>query len=185
MSQKLIKADCGSPLPSQQSSGRSSSCAGFALAEEAQTPAGGYRHWLTDLAPPLAGVETQHWFPDHPGARFTVGGPVRSLNHKFIRCSLSTDVESGMQVDVVLGLHNSAGEAFNITHIAGSINSPQAFQYYVQNFTLKVGTLNSLEPLSIFVSWLENRVLVGSRLPRSILSKCLFTAAIQLLLEAW
>ncbi|KAL3152709.1 hypothetical protein ABBQ38_012300 [Trebouxia sp. C0009 RCD-2024] len=88
---------------------------GSALAEEAQTPAGGYRHWLTDLAPPLAGVETQHWFPDHPGARFTVGGPV----------------------DVVLGLHNSAGEAFNITHIAGSINSPQAFQYYVQNFTLK------------------------------------------------
>ena len=48
------------------------------------------------------------------------------------------NVEIDMQVDVVLGLHNSAGEAFNITHIAGSINSPKAFYYYVQNFTLQV-----------------------------------------------
>jgi len=41
-------------------------------------------------------------------------------------------------VDVVIGLHNSAGEVFNVTHIAGSINAPQAFQYYVQNFTFQV-----------------------------------------------
>jgi len=38
----------------------------------------------------------------------------------------------------VIGLHNSAGEVFNVTHIAGSINAPQAFQYYVQNFTFQV-----------------------------------------------
>ncbi len=41
-------------------------------------------------------------------------------------------------MDVVIGLHNSAGEVFNVTHIAGSINAPQAFQYYVQNFTFQV-----------------------------------------------
>ena len=46
--------------------------------------------------------------------------------------------DTELQVDVVLGLHNSAGETFNITHIAGSINAPQAFHYYVQNFTLQV-----------------------------------------------
>lgn len=51
--------------------------AGFTAAEEAQTPAGGYRHWLTDLAPPLSGVDSQHWFPDNPGSRFTVGEAVR------------------------------------------------------------------------------------------------------------
>ncbi|DBA82944.1 hypothetical protein WJX77_012184 [Trebouxia sp. C0004] len=88
---------------------------GFTAAEEPQTPAGGYRHWLTDLAPPLSGVDSQHWFPDNPGSRFTVGEAV----------------------DVVIGLHNSAGEVFNVTHIAGSINAPQAFQYYVQNFTFQ------------------------------------------------
>ncbi len=52
--------------------------AGFTAAEEAQTPAGGYRHWLTDLAPPLSGVDSQHWFPDNPGSRFTVGEAVSS-----------------------------------------------------------------------------------------------------------
>lgn len=86
---------------------------GVAVAEDAQTPAGAYKHWLTDLPPPLSGVTAQQWFPDHPGQRFVAGG----------------------LVDVVVGFESSAGEAFNITGIAGSINAPQAFQYYVQNFT--------------------------------------------------
>lgn len=51
-------------------------CTGVAVAEDAQTPAGAYKHWLTDLPPPLAGVETQHWFPDHPGQRFIAGALV-------------------------------------------------------------------------------------------------------------
>lgn len=49
---------------------------GLTHAEDAQTPAGAYKHWLTDLPPPLNGVETQQWFPDHPGQRFIAGGLV-------------------------------------------------------------------------------------------------------------
>ena len=92
----------------------------------------------------------------------------------------------GVQVDVVLGLHNSAGEAFNITHIAGSINSPQAFQYYVQNFTLKVGVLNAFSPLQQLAflaskgsSWKYETSIIAR------LTSSLFFAALQLLPEAW
>ena len=79
--------DDGSPLLLDQRLTCTVSRAGLAFAEEAQTPAGGYRHWLTDLAPPLSGVETQHWFPEHPGARFTVGGPVRGFEAKATACA--------------------------------------------------------------------------------------------------
>ena len=55
-------------------------------------------------------------------------------------------------MDVVVGFDNTAGEAFNITGIAGSFNSPSAFQYYVQNFTYQVA-LPADEHLT-YLAWL-------------------------------
>lgn len=44
---------------------------------------------------------------------------------------------AGKLVDVVVGLHNEASsEAYNISFIAGSLNSPADFSLHVQNFTM-------------------------------------------------
>ena len=43
-----------------------------------------------------------------------------------------------MQVNVVLGFHNEATEAYNVTAIMGSLNSPTDFAIHVQNFTQQV-----------------------------------------------
>ncbi len=42
-----------------------------------------------------------------------------------------------MQVDVVVGLRNGAGEDLNVTAVAGVINAPSAFYrgYPIQNLT--------------------------------------------------
>jgi hypothetical protein len=39
------------------------------------------------------------------------------------------------QVDVVLGIRNEGSQTYNVTMIAGSLNSPAEFKLYVQNFT--------------------------------------------------
>jgi len=43
---------------------------------------------------------------------------------------------AGKMVDVVVGLHNEGSEAYNISLITGSLNSPADFSLHVQNFTL-------------------------------------------------
>jgi hypothetical protein len=45
------------------------------------------------------------------------------------------------QVEVVVGLHNDGAEAYNLTMIAGSLNSPVDFTVYVQNFSHLVSQL--------------------------------------------
>lgn len=38
----------------------------------------------------------------------------------------------------MLGLHNDASEAYNITSIMGSVNSPADFKTYIHNLTHQV-----------------------------------------------
>ncbi len=73
----------------------------------------------------------------------------------------------------MIGLHNSAGEVFNVTHIAGSINAPQAFHYYVQNFTFQV-TSRTVDCLDLARSHMSLALTIGE----------LCYAAIQLTVEA-
>lgn len=61
-------------------------------------------------------ITTGFFFPDHPTKKFTAGKPVT----------------------VVLGVHNDASEAYNVTAILGSLNSPMDFRMYIQNFTQSV-----------------------------------------------
>jgi len=62
----------------------------------------------------IPGLEVQHWFSKQLG---------------------STDFPVGTEVDVVVGVHNGAPEALNLTGVTGSINSPAEYRFYVQNFT--------------------------------------------------
>ena len=43
-----------------------------------------------------------------------------------------------VQIDVVLGFHNGGDETLNVTNVIGSINSPAAFNIFVQNFSAAV-----------------------------------------------
>lgn len=45
---------------------------------------------------------------------------------------------SRVQVDVVLSFHNGGDEALTVAGITGSINSPAAFNIYVNNLTSMV-----------------------------------------------
>lgn len=40
-----------------------------------------------------------------------------------------------VQVEAVIGVHNGASSAINITAIAGSLNNAKAFSQHFQNFT--------------------------------------------------
>lgn len=73
------------------------------------------QHPLSNLPPPGL-VTTGSFFPEHPTKQFVAG--------KEVKC--------------VLGIHNDASEAYNITAILGSLNSPADFRLYVQNFTENV-----------------------------------------------
>eukprot|EP00798_Chlamydomonas_sp_ICE-L_P028292 gene28292-31402_t len=72
-------------------------------------------HPLTDLPAP-GDITTGYFFPNHPTKKFTAGKPV----------------------DVVLGIRNDASEAYNVTSILGSLNSPMDFRMHIQNFTQQV-----------------------------------------------
>ncbi len=49
---------------------------------------------------------------------------------------------SWVQADVVLGLRNEGSETYNISMIAGSLNSPVDFSVFVQNFTQMVSRIS-------------------------------------------
>lgn len=69
-------------------------------------------HPLTNL--PEAGELKTVWvLPDHPSKEFP----------------------AGEYVPILLGVHNEAKKAYNVSFIMGSLNLPQEFSYYVQNFT--------------------------------------------------
>jgi len=74
-------------------------------------------HPLTNLPPSAPGIETAFVFPDYDAKQ--------------------PRFPAGANVDVVLGLHNSASQPYNISAIMGSLNSPLDFGIYVQNFTLQ------------------------------------------------
>ena len=42
------------------------------------------------------------------------------------------------QVETVVGVHNAASSAINITVLAGSLNNAKAFSQHFQNFTAQV-----------------------------------------------
>jgi len=52
-----------------------------------------------------------------------------------------SDPLSLSQIEVVLGFHNEATMAYNVTAIMGSLNSPMDFSIFVQNFTNQVRDL--------------------------------------------
>jgi translocon-associated protein subunit alpha len=43
---------------------------------------------------------------------------------------------AGRMVDMVVGFHNEGSETYNVSLIAGSLNSPADFSLHVQNFTM-------------------------------------------------
>ena len=51
------------------------------------------------------------------------------------RCSIAV---SCSQVETVVGVHNAASSAINITALAGSLNNAKAFSQHFQNFTAQV-----------------------------------------------
>lgn len=70
-----------------------------------------------EALPPPGLVTVGSFFPDHP----------KSLHWT-----------AGAKVKTVLGIHNDSPEAYNVTAIFGSLNSPADFRLYVQNFTQQV-----------------------------------------------
>jgi len=44
------------------------------------------------------------------------------------------------QVEAVVGVHNGAASAVNITALAGSLNNAKAFSQHFQNFSAQVST---------------------------------------------
>lgn len=48
------------------------------------------------------------------------------------------------QVKVVVGIRNDAAEAYNISSIMGSVNSPADFKTYIHNLTHQVCSLETL-----------------------------------------
>lgn len=69
-------------------------------------------HYLTNMPGPGA-VTTAFVFPTFPEKSFP----------------------AGKMADVVLGFRNEGSETYNVTMIAGSLNSPVDFNVHVQNFT--------------------------------------------------
>lgn len=69
-------------------------------------------HFLTNM-PPAGSVSTGFVFPTYPTKAFP----------------------AGKMADVVLGIRNEGSETYNISMIAGSLNSPVDFNVHLQNFT--------------------------------------------------
>jgi hypothetical protein len=78
------------------------------------------KHLLTDIPEANDDIDTVHIFPDYPDGGFPSGQPLK----------------------VLLGFRNNGESKMNVSHIAGSVNSPQQNFFYVLNFTVaeyKVG----------------------------------------------
>lgn len=71
------------------------------------------RHLLTDIPAANPDVEVVAAFPDYP-------------DHEF---------PGGEKIKVLLGLRNTGNDDVNVTYIAGSLNVPNNFGFYVRNFT--------------------------------------------------
>ncbi len=73
--------------------------------------------------------------------------PVRSLDPSFDHLnqprvpsrSLTRRPAALLQISIVLGIHNDAGEEYNVTAVMGSLNAPNDFRMHIQNFTQQVG----------------------------------------------
>jgi len=71
---------------------------------------------VQDFSAPLTSsphAQTSWVFPDHPTLR----------------------LPSGEIIEVLLGFTNTGRKTFNITSLAASLNHPQDFKYYIQNYT--------------------------------------------------
>lgn len=99
-----------------------------------------YKHPLTDL-PPSGDITVNHFFPNHPVTKFP----------------------AGEQIKVVAGIHNDASSGYNISAIMGSINIPNEFSQYIQNFTqqLYFVMLEPGEELSVEYAFHPDRLLAG------------------------
>jgi len=64
---------------------------------------------------PHRDVSVSYYFPDAPDRRLKLGE----------------------NINILLGFHNKADEAFNITGIGASLQSPFDLSYYIQNFTAR------------------------------------------------
>jgi translocon-associated protein subunit alpha len=72
------------------------------------------KYLLTDIPAANPDVESVVAFPDHADRAFP----------------------GGERVKVLLGLRNTGNDAVNVTHLAGSLNVPNNFNFYVTNFTV-------------------------------------------------
>eukprot|EP00210_Caulerpa_lentillifera_P002737 g2616.t1 len=72
------------------------------------------QHPLTNIPPP-GDVQTSYVLPEHPSKQFPAGD----------------------QIPILLGFHNSASRAYNLSYILGSINLPDN-NMFVQNFSYQV-----------------------------------------------
>lgn len=75
--------------------------------------AGSTKYLLTDIPAPNPDVEVVSTFPDYPDRAFP----------------------GGERVKVLLGVRNAGNDDVNVTYIAGSLNVPNNFAFYVTNFT--------------------------------------------------
>lgn len=88
-------------------------CVLFALATAAASDANAT---VQEIFGPLAtspDVQVSYVFPDFPAQR----------------------LPSGQIIESLVGFTNNGKRTFNITHIAASLNHPQDFRYYIQNYT--------------------------------------------------
>lgn len=98
------------------------------------------QHPLTAMPAAAPGVEVLYWFPDHGRLEFPVGE----------------------KIDVVLSFHNGGDETLNVSGIMGSINSPAAFNIYVNNLTAQVYdvVVPPREEASLEYSFTPNKAIV-------------------------
>ena len=73
------------------------------------------RHILTDIPEANDDIDTVTIFPDYPA-----GG----------------SLHSGEPLKVLLGFRNNGESPMNVSHIAGSVNAPMQYSFYVMNFTV-------------------------------------------------
>ena len=97
-------------------------------------------HPLSNLPAP-GQVATGWFFPDHVGKKHFAAGKLVGSHAPVPFLCVFTILTRSLQVEVVLGFHNEATMAYNVTAIMGSLNSPMDFSIFVQNFTNQVRDL--------------------------------------------
>lgn len=74
--------------------------------------------------------EYQHPLSDMPTSSADIVTGVHVVSH-------TGEIQLGDEVEVICGFRNTGDESFNITHIMGSLNNPDNFRDYMDNFTMK------------------------------------------------